>query len=136
MNNQWRRKPLAQAVLCACCALMLTGGSGVAVAQIPYHNLGAGALPVAAQSGWLQSGVANGVVNGNHMLIQQQSQRAILHWHSFNIGRGNAVEFQQPSAGSVALRDRRARTARSTLRSAGIRRAAPRWRCSPRAARL
>lgn len=102
MHDKWRRKPLAQAVLSACCALMLTGGSGAAVAQIPYHNLDGGALPI-PNANWVQAGAATGAVNGNNMLIQQQSQRAILHWDSFNIGRDNSVQFQQPSAGSVAL---------------------------------
>lgn len=35
--------------------------------------------------------------------INQESERAILNWQSFNIGRGNVVNFVQPSKSSTAL---------------------------------
>src|SRR5262245_62031861 len=35
--------------------------------------------------------------------INQSSQNAIINWHTFNIGRGESVTFQQPNSGSVAL---------------------------------
>jgi trimeric autotransporter adhesin len=35
--------------------------------------------------------------------INQSTQNAIINWHTFNIGRGESVTFQQPNSGSVAL---------------------------------
>ena len=38
----------------------------------------------------------------NSTVINQSSQKAILNWRSFNIGKGESTHFQQP-AGGVAL---------------------------------
>lgn len=37
------------------------------------------------------------------LTVTQQSQKAILNWQSFNIGRDASVEFKQPNASSAAL---------------------------------
>jgi filamentous hemagglutinin family protein len=36
-------------------------------------------------------------------LIQQNSDKAVIDWHSFNIQAGETTRFQQPSASSIAL---------------------------------
>lgn len=48
-------------------------------------------------------GEVNLSVQGNEMLIQQQTPSATLHWDQFSIGENHAVTFVQPSAQSVAL---------------------------------
>ncbi len=48
-------------------------------------------------------GVAAMQSDGINMVIDQQSDRAILNWQSFNVGRKNSVTFNQPGSGSVTL---------------------------------
>jgi len=64
--------------------------------------MGATTLPVAA-SNWLGSGSATLTQSANQAIINQASQRAILNWQSFNIGKDNAVIFNQPGASAIAL---------------------------------
>lgn len=54
----------------------------------------------------------NTVVNGNvtvstpttgRMILNQSSDRAIVNWDSFSIGRGNSVDIQQPGTSSAIL---------------------------------
>lgn len=42
-------------------------------------------------------------LDGNTLVIEQHSDQAILNWQSFNIGRNNAVHFDQPDASAVTL---------------------------------
>ena len=62
---------------------------------------GAAAMVVYAempQQGTVVNGQATiEVVNGQHTRIQQGSNKAIIHWDSFNISQPGHVEFQQPS---------------------------------------
>ncbi len=80
----------SQHVLFALAALVLAGHASRAE------------LPVAADV-WVARGAATRVLQGNDMLINQQVDRTILDWKSFNIGPQNGVDFRQPSAASVAL---------------------------------
>ncbi|KAI3593465.1 putative hemagglutinin-related protein [Cupriavidus sp. U2] len=41
--------------------------------------------------------------NGNTMHIDQGSQRTVIDWNTFNIGKGNTVQFNQPNAQAQAL---------------------------------
>ncbi|GJG92812.1 hypothetical protein CBA19C6_00005 [Cupriavidus pauculus] len=41
--------------------------------------------------------------NGNTMNIDQGSQRAVIDWNTFNICKGNTVQFNQPNAQAQAL---------------------------------
>jgi len=41
--------------------------------------------------------------NGNSLNVQQNSDKLITNWDSFDIGAGNTVNFHQPGSNSVAL---------------------------------
>ncbi|MBR9830223.1 MAG: filamentous hemagglutinin N-terminal domain-containing protein, partial [Oceanospirillales bacterium] len=41
--------------------------------------------------------------NGNSLNVQQNSDKLITNWNSFDIGAGNTVNFHQPGKSSVAL---------------------------------
>jgi large exoprotein involved in heme utilization and adhesion len=55
---------------------------------------------VSAGSATIQQG---GTAVNPQMTITQQSDRAVINWQSFNLGRDASVQFQQPSASSVTL---------------------------------
>ena len=59
-------------------------------------------LPIPAQA-WVSSGSATNQVLGNTLRIDQQTDKAILNWESFNVGQQNVVQFVQPNATSIAL---------------------------------
>ncbi len=67
----------------------------LAQAQVAANALPTGGQVVGGQAAISQSGTV--------MTIQQGSQRAAIDWQGFNIGSGATVNFQQPSASSVAL---------------------------------
>ncbi len=52
---------------------------------------------------FVTSGAASANVNGANLVINQQSDRAILNWDSYNIGLQNSVTYNQPSHTSIAL---------------------------------
>ncbi|MET1116344.1 MAG: filamentous hemagglutinin N-terminal domain-containing protein [Comamonas sp.] len=58
---------------------------------------------VLPQGAKVLSGNAQITTSGNQMLVQQGSAKAIVDWQSFNIGKGQQVQFQQPNAASGAL---------------------------------
>jgi filamentous hemagglutinin family protein len=39
----------------------------------------------------------------SNVTVQQSSERAIINWHSFNLGAGETTTFQQPNSSSVTL---------------------------------
>ena len=55
------------------------------------------------QGGNVVAGNANIHHSGNNTTINQNSDRAIINWHSFDIGRNEAVRHNMPSASSAAL---------------------------------
>mgnify|MGYP001344864375 CR=1 FL=1 len=63
-------------------------------------SLDAGALPT---GGNVVSGTANIGQSGNAMTVNQGSQKAIIDWTSFNIGKDAAVTFQQNNTSAIAL---------------------------------
>lgn len=81
-------------------ALMLAFGPAAHAAR-PGDILPAGVLP--SFKGATFGNVTPPSVSGNTMTIQQQSQKVILEWNSFNIGRNATVEFKQPNSGASAL---------------------------------
>ena len=73
------------------------------------------AVALSAPAGWAQdaivlprggqvaAGQARIVTGGSTLTVNQDSERAIINWNSFDISSGAAVTFKQPSASSVAL---------------------------------
>lgn len=41
--------------------------------------------------------------NAGSMTVRQDTQRAVVNWSSFNIGKGSTVDFVQPNAGAATL---------------------------------
>ena len=64
---------------------------------VPCAACGAGALKFSAP------GVASVSTRGNTMTVNQKPARAVLNWQSFDIARGKAVNFKQPSSNAIAL---------------------------------
>lgn len=62
----------------------------------------AGELPV-PKAAFVTAGRADYAIAANTLKIRQQTDRATLHWQSFNVGRENTVHFEQPSASAIAL---------------------------------
>ena len=57
-------------------------------------------LPVGGQIVAGQGGIST---SGNQMTIQQQTQKLVTQWQSFDVGAQNTVRFIQPDSNSVAL---------------------------------
>ncbi|MDD5114997.1 MAG: filamentous hemagglutinin N-terminal domain-containing protein, partial [Methylobacter sp.] len=94
VENQFRLKPSV-----ACIKLVITGGLFASAVAPVYADL---PLPVPGQ-GWVSSGSASSQVLGNTLRIDQHTDKAILNWQSFNVGKENTVQFVQPGSSSVAL---------------------------------
>ncbi|MBT8562848.1 filamentous hemagglutinin N-terminal domain-containing protein [Polynucleobacter paneuropaeus] len=60
----------------------------------------ANALPT---NGQVVAGQANISQSGNVMNINQSTQRAVINWDSFNVGKNATVNFNQPNANSSTL---------------------------------
>ncbi|QWD07055.1 filamentous hemagglutinin N-terminal domain-containing protein [Polynucleobacter paneuropaeus] len=60
----------------------------------------ANALPT---NGQVVAGQANISQSGNVMNINQSTQRAVINWDSFNVGKNAMVNFNQPNANSSTL---------------------------------
>jgi filamentous hemagglutinin family protein len=75
----------------------------ISIALAPLQS-GALAAELPMPTGnWLGSGQATHAYSGNTLTINQTSNRAILNWQSFNIGRDGAVRFNQPGSSAAAL---------------------------------
>jgi filamentous hemagglutinin family protein len=81
------------ALLCGTALVPILGGG--AVAQI--------APDARPQGGQVVAGSASITQNPALTQVQQGSDRAVVDWRSFNIGRDHSVQFQQPSASSITL---------------------------------
>ncbi|WP_341328023.1 filamentous haemagglutinin family protein [Methylotuvimicrobium sp. KM2] len=85
--------------IAACVRIAMLGGIGMYPLTATHA---AGNLPVPSPV-WASMGNATASITGNHMRIDQHTDRAILNWQSFNIGQDHSVHFQQPGANSIAL---------------------------------
>jgi filamentous hemagglutinin family protein len=66
--------------------------------------LGVARVAAGPEGGTVVGGAATITGQGSAaVLINQSTQNAIINWHTFNVGRGESVTFQQPNSGSVAL---------------------------------
>ena len=75
-------------------------------ALLAVSALGAGGVGVAGglpQGGAVQQGVAGIQYNGDTLNINQQSDKAIISWKNFSVGKDNTVNFNQPSNDSATL---------------------------------
>ncbi|MCD2451858.1 filamentous hemagglutinin family protein [Methylicorpusculum oleiharenae] len=88
----FRLKPTAACVRVIIAGAMVAGSVAQVQAELP--------VPSAV---WASMGGASRQVLGNQMRIDQHTDRAILNWQSFNIGKENSVHFQQPGSTSIAL---------------------------------
>ncbi|HIA3153895.1 TPA: filamentous hemagglutinin N-terminal domain-containing protein, partial [Escherichia coli] len=77
-------------------ALSLLSGMIMMANPVTAANLPTGGQIVAG-SGSIQT------PSGNQMNIIQNSQNMVANWNSFDIGKGNTVQFYQPDSSAVAL---------------------------------
>jgi len=87
----WFRRPIVVGAL-SIAVLLATGGTAKAIDP--------NALPTGGQ---VVAGQANIAQSGNAMTVNQQTDKMIANWNTFNIGQNASVAFQQPGASSVAL---------------------------------
>jgi len=75
--------------------------AGAVILSPPFaFALDPSALPTGGQ---ITSGKGTISQSGSAMTINQQTDRMIANWSTFNIGRNASVTFNQPGASSVAL---------------------------------
>lgn len=65
--------------------------------------LGLASALAGPQGGVVVGGGATIGGNGTNTVITQQTNNAIINWHTFNIGAGETVQFNQPGASAIAL---------------------------------
>jgi len=87
----WFRRPLTVGAL-ALSALLAAGN--------PAYAIDPNALPTGGQ---VVAGQANISQAGSAMTINQQTDKMIANWNTFNIGQNASVAFRQPGVSSVAL---------------------------------
>ncbi|MDK9724086.1 MAG: filamentous hemagglutinin N-terminal domain-containing protein [Sterolibacteriaceae bacterium MAG5] len=75
--------------------------AGLAAAGSAYASPAANELPT---GGTVVAGGATISTTGARMDILQTTQRAVLEWNTFNIGRDAHVHFEQPAGGAVLNR--------------------------------
>ena len=92
-------------IVCRCLSA-LSGGAILLAAASVVAPVPAAAQPAATarpQGGQVVAGTAQ-ISNTNGLTrIDQSSQRAAIDWRSFDVGSGQHVDFQQPSASAVTL---------------------------------
>lgn len=77
-------------------AALLCSAAGVVLAGAP-------ALDRLPTGGNVKQGDASIATSGSRMDVVQRTDRAVIEWTSFDIGRDARVNFAQPGAGSVVL---------------------------------
>ena len=80
----------------AVCVCMLSA-SAIAQTPAPVANI---QLPTGGQ---VNAGQATISQSGNTLNVNQTSQRAVVDWNTFNVGKDATVNFQQPNAQSATL---------------------------------
>ncbi|MDD2739149.1 MAG: filamentous hemagglutinin family protein, partial [Methylomonas lenta] len=91
-DSLFRLKPLVAYMRVALAGGMLFGAVKPATAELPVPS-----------AGWVHSGMATNQIIGNTLRIDQQTDKAILNWDKFNVGKENTVQFVQPNSTSIAL---------------------------------
>ena len=67
---------------------------------VPTTQLSTTQLPTGGQ---VNAGQATISQSGSTLNVNQTSQRAVLDWNSFNVGKDATVNFQQPNAQAATL---------------------------------
>jgi len=93
-NKQWHCKGLRKKALASLALTSILASSHVFAA--PAAN----ALPT---NGRVAAGQASISQSGNVMNINQSTQRAVINWDSFNVGKNATVNFNQPNSGASTL---------------------------------
>lgn len=91
--------------------LMLGGVLAMAVparADLPVSAklpvpCGVGCAASGGPTSWVSDGRATLSSSTNALYVNQQTDKAILNWQSFNIANGYGVQFNQPGSDSIAL---------------------------------
>ncbi len=98
-------KRLLQRTLSRASAIALAAVASVSLQSANAQTAPANtALPTAPQVVEGSAAVSqNANVNVPVMTVQQNTDRAIINWNTFNIGRDASVVFQQPAASAVIL---------------------------------
>ncbi len=113
-DNFFRLKPLAAAVRVVIAGGLFVGSAAPVFAELPIPGVDAALSPTHQVIPWLGSGDATHEIihskdpahtgpQTDTLQINQKSDKAILNWQSFNVGRDNTVKFVQPDSSSVAL---------------------------------
>jgi filamentous hemagglutinin family protein len=89
-----RGKRASGALRCVATAALLALGGQAA------HALDGGTLPSGAS---IAAGSATLSQSGNSLNVQQQSQKLVINWNSFDIGSAASVSFSQPASNAIAL---------------------------------
>jgi filamentous hemagglutinin len=94
LHPRFRMRLLTLAVLSACASGSMSASNHVAAPVNPLPTGGVVSNPATAT-----------IVNSapNLLQINQTAAQTTIHWNSFDIGQGNTVRFNQPSASAAAL---------------------------------
>ncbi|MCZ4303309.1 filamentous hemagglutinin family protein [Zoogloeaceae bacterium G21618-S1] len=80
-------------------AAVLLAALSVPAAAAPGRNT----LPIPRADFVARGAVSAPVVSGNHMRIEQHSDKAVVNWSQFNVGADASVQFVQPASTSAIL---------------------------------
>ncbi len=92
METVFRLKPITAGIRTAIFSGLFAGASLAAEPTLP--------VPDAAFVGY---GRAEEHVVGNTLFVNQHSEKAILNWDSFNVPKGDTVQFVQPDGSAIVL---------------------------------
>jgi len=79
--------------------MQVSASAAVVVPNIP-NGLQPGGLVVATGANARWDGAKAPVQQGSTVLVKQEESQAILHWESFNVGKGTKLRFDQSAGGS------------------------------------
>ncbi|SMC41892.1 beta strand repeat-containing protein, partial [Sporomusa malonica] len=92
MQRKWKRRwqrVIAKAILPVAAGMLLLSAYSPALAN--------------PTGGTVANGSASIATSGSTMIINQATNKAVINWQSFSIGKGEIVNFVQPSSTAVAL---------------------------------
>ncbi len=81
----------------------LLSAAGPLLVAAPMLAIPAWAWAELPTRGSISAGQGSISGHGNHLVVNQNSDKLALNWQSFSIGKDNTVTFKQPSASAIAL---------------------------------